>query len=592
MLRPLLFVMVGLCLGTGLWADPVLRLEPVASGLTQPLLVTHAGDGSGRLFIVQKDGVIRVLQNGQLQAVPYLDLRARVTNQSEMGLLGLAFHPEFRQNGRLFVNYATDVGGPRRTVIAEFRAPSGGQVAEPASERIILSFDQPAANHNGGMLAFGPDGYLYISSGDGGGANDVFGNGQNLTTLLGGILRIDVDRDEPYVVPPDNPLAGVPGVRPELWAWGLRNPWRMSFDRLTGLLFVGDVGQGSREEINLVRRAGNYGWNRMEGSLCFPIGSQCDSRNLLLPIAEYGRAEGVSVTGGYVYRGLQRTELWGSYFFGDFGSGRIWSLTPQPGGTWKRHLHLETGLSLSSFGEDEQGELYAVGLGGTVHRLVFGWRERFAHFADGQADQGRLRSELVLASGEDRTISGIVRFRDREGMARPVAIGGSLTAELPFELAPRETLILETDATSDPVYVGWAEAEADGHFNGTVLFRFESAADGNLSEAGIAASEPGAQFAARVYRSLAEGVDTGFAVANPNSFPVTVRAGFFQEGLEVARSELRLEAGAQRAAFASELAGLEPEFSGTLRVAADAEVVVTLLRTQFGLPLASLPAGK
>ncbi|GAB4110453.1 MAG: hypothetical protein Kow001_11300 [Acidobacteriota bacterium] len=572
-------------------ADAIVQLEPVVSGLTQPLLVTHAGDGSGRLFVVQKDGLIRVVREGQLQAAPFLDLRARVTNRSEMGLLGLAFHPRFASNGRFFVNYATEVGGPARTVVAEYRVSGDGQVADPGSERVVLSFNQPAANHNGGMLAFGPDGYLYISSGDGGGANDVFGNGQNLATLLGAILRIDVDRELPYSVPPDNPLVGLPEARPELWAWGLRNPWRMSFDRLTGLLFAGDVGQGAWEEIDLIRRGGNYGWNLMEGNHCFPPGTQCDPEGLILPIAEYGRSEGISVTGGYVYRGPQRGELWGAYLFGDFGSGRIWALTPGPGGAWNRRLLLDTDLNISSFGEDEVGEVYVVGFGGTVHRMIFGWREYFAHFADGVSPQGTLRSQLVLASAEDRKVAGIVRFRDHEGRSRALSVNNVVAAEVTFELGPGDTLSLTTDGGSAPLYVGWVEVEADGYFAGSLLYRFESEGGMVLSEAGVGPGEPVSVFSAAGFRDLAVGLDTGIALANPNSSEVPILVTLKQEGQEIATTQMVLGPNTQAAAFLGELAELPDAFSGTIRIEAQSPVVATLLRTLDGLPLSSLPVG-
>jgi glucose/arabinose dehydrogenase len=572
-------------------ADAVVRLEPVVSGLTQPLLVTHAGDGSGRLFVVQKDGLIRIVRDGQLQATPFLDIRARVTNRSEMGLLGLAFHPLFASNGRFFVNYATEVGGPGRTVVAEYRVSRDEQVADPGSERVILSFGQPAANHNGGMLAFGPDGYLYISSGDGGGANDVFGNGQNLATLLGGILRIDVDGELPYAVPPDNPLVGRPAARPELWAWGLRNPWRMSFDRLTGLLFAGDVGQGAWEEIDLIRRGGNYGWNLMEGTHCFPPGTQCDPEGLILPIAEYGRREGISVTGGYVYRGSRPGELWGAYLFGDFGSGRIWTLTPGPGGAWSRRLLVDTDLNLSSFGEDEGGELYVVGFGGTIHRMVFGWREYFPHFADGVSSQGNLRCQLVLASAEDRQVAGVVRFRDRQGLSRPLTVNDQMTADLTFELGPGDTLSLTTDGRSDPLYSGWVEIEADGFFSGSLLYRFDSKSGLLLSEAGVGPGEPVSVFTAAGFRDLTRGLETGIALANPNSSEVTILLTVRQGGQEMATTHMVLGPNSQTALFLGELAALPHVFSGTIGVEADSPVVATLLRTLNGLPLSSLPVG-
>ncbi|MCZ6491783.1 MAG: PQQ-dependent sugar dehydrogenase, partial [Acidobacteria bacterium] len=233
------------------------------------------------------------------------------------------------------------------------------------------SFRQPFSNHNGGMIAFGPDGFVYIATGDGGSGGDPQGNGQNLETLLGKILRIDIDADAGslFTVPPDNPFVGNPG-REEVWAYGLRNPWRFSFDRMTGRMFAADVGQNSREEVDVIVKGGNYGWNTMEGTLCFSPPSNCNTAGLILPIDEYGRDLGFSVTGGYVYRGPSAPSLWGKYVFADFGSGRLWALTEVSPGQWQREQLLETGLSISSFGEDDGAEVYVVDLGGSVWRIV------------------------------------------------------------------------------------------------------------------------------------------------------------------------------------------------------------------------------
>jgi glucose/arabinose dehydrogenase len=349
-------------------------VRPVADGLEAPLLATHAGDGSGRLFVVEQVGRIRVVRDGELLAEPFLDVSDRVVAGGEQGLLGLAFHPDFATNGRFFVDY-TDLDGD--TVVAEYAVLDGdADRVDPASERVLLRIGQPFANHNGGHLAFGPDGFLYVGTGDGGSAGDPMGNGQRLDTLLGKILRLDLDGrsgDRPYGIPPGNPFVEHEGARPEIWAFGLRNPWRFSFDRETGDLWIGDVGQGAFEEIDAVPgdEAGvNYGWNVMEGRACFAPETGCDEDGLRLPVAVYGHGEGCSVTGGFVYRGSRWPGLAGAYLFSDFCSGTIWAVDaarPNAGPT----AVLETGRAISSFGEDEDGELYVTDLaGGALLRVV------------------------------------------------------------------------------------------------------------------------------------------------------------------------------------------------------------------------------
>ena len=356
--------------------EPVLL--PVATGLNQPLFVTHAGDGSGRIFIVEKPGVIRILRDGQLLDAPFLDIRDRVRSSgSEQGLLGLAFPADFAATGHFFVNY-TDLNG--HTVVARFQVhPELPDASDAAAEFTVLQIEQPAGNHNGGMLAFGPDDYLYIGTGDGGAAFDRFGNGQNPDTLLGKMLRIDVTADlsTPYLIPPDNPWAGAetdgPQVRDEIWAFGLRNPWRYSFDRLTGDLWIADVGQNRYEEIHFTPAGSpgglNYGWPILEGSACIE-GDACDRSGLEEPILEYDHSGHCSVTGGYVYRGVSYPALQGVYFYGDYCSGFIWAAAPAEGGGWQNAVVMRSGLLLSSFGEDEAGELYLTDIAaGDVYRL-------------------------------------------------------------------------------------------------------------------------------------------------------------------------------------------------------------------------------
>ena len=344
-----------------------ISLMPVASGLSSPVDLQAANDNSGRLFVVEQAGTIRILQAGSLLARPFLDIRSRVNFGGEMGLLGVAFHPAYAQNGRFYVNYVRRLGtGQIQSVIAEYRVSAADtNQADPASERILLAVNQPFANHKGGQLAFGPDQLLYIGLGDGGSEGDPLGNGQNLNTLLGKMLRIDVDRTTgalPYAIPADNPFVAGAGL-PEIWAYGLRNPYRFSFDFATGRLFVGDAGQDLFEEVDLLQKGGNFGWNLMEGLHCFKPATGCDMSGLVLPIAEYNHTEGIAVIGGYVYRGTNIPALAGSYVFGDFGSGTIWRLTQDAFGAWQRVPLLKGGPNISSFGRDLAGELYVVDYG-------------------------------------------------------------------------------------------------------------------------------------------------------------------------------------------------------------------------------------
>jgi glucose/arabinose dehydrogenase len=346
-----------------------LALDSIVTGLSLPVYVTHAGDGSNRLFILEQAGRIRILQNGSLLSTPFLDIQTRVTSGGERGLLGIAFHPDYRNNRRFFLNY-TNNRPTLKTIIAEYQtSPSNANIAQ-TTERVLLEINQPFDNHNGGQLSFGPDGYLYIGMGDGGSGGDPQNNAQNLDALLGKMLRIDVDGSQP--IPPTNPFVNRAGAD-EVWAFGLRNPWRFCFDRLTGRLFAADVGQTTREEVDIIERTGNYGWRHFEASLCYNPTSGCENPApefpFQFPIAEYGRSEGVSVTGGYVYRGQMFPDLVGTYLFSDYGSGRIWGLTETSRGTWTRTELLRSGLSVSSFGEDEAGEVYVVNHSGSIHRI-------------------------------------------------------------------------------------------------------------------------------------------------------------------------------------------------------------------------------
>lgn len=358
---------------------PGIALRSVVTGLSEPIGVTNAGDGSGRLFVIEQGGTIRIVKRGRLRSRPFLDISSRLISGGEQGLLGLAFHPRFETNRRFYVNY-TDTNGD--TVIAEYKRSRGdAHRAVSSSERVILTFDQPFANHNGGHLVFGPDRYLYIATGDGGGGGDPEGNGQRKDTLLGKILRIDVNSRTPdrgYGIPEDNPFRGDPAARPEIWSYGLRNPWRFSFDRRSGSMWIGDVGQGSWEEIDREGASSpggiNWGWNIKEGSQCFVTQTECDaaqvSEELRDPIAEYSHDFGCSVTGGHVYRGRSFRALRGYYFFADYCSGIMWTLDARAGAGQEERLRLRSGRSIASFGENGAGEIFVVDRAGELLRLV------------------------------------------------------------------------------------------------------------------------------------------------------------------------------------------------------------------------------
>jgi glucose/arabinose dehydrogenase len=342
-------------------AEEPLLLEPVVDGLEQPVFVTEAGDGSERLFVVEQAGRILIVDRGDLLAEPFLDISDDVSAGGERGLLGLAFHPEFADNGRFFVHYTRSDDGA--SVVAEFRVSRDPNRSRRAG-RALLTVDQPFSNHNGGMIAFGPEGFLYIALGDGGSSGDPGNRAQDPDVLLGKILRIDVDGRRPYAIPPDNPFTAGE-VRPEIYALGLRNPWRFSFDRKKGRLFAGDVGQNRMEEIDVIRRGRNYGWRLLEGARCFEPPEDCARRGFKEPRTEYGHTRGrCSVTGGYFYRGRDVPALKGTYVFADYCSGEIFGPRRR-----ERSVLLDTELSISSFGEDQAGELYVVDHGGTIYRI-------------------------------------------------------------------------------------------------------------------------------------------------------------------------------------------------------------------------------
>ncbi|TDB68877.1 PQQ-dependent sugar dehydrogenase [Arundinibacter roseus] len=341
-----------------------------------PVELVHAEDGSNRLFVIEQRGLIRSFSTTQSNpsANTFLDISGKVQSGGEMGLLGLAFHPDFKNNGYFFVNYTRD--NPRESVIARYQVsnPATG-VADPQSETILFTYAQPFGNHNGGSVHFGPDGFLYIATGDGGSGGDPQNNSQNRKNLLGKILRVDVNSTAKgaYGIPSDNPFAGnQEQFREEIYAYGLRNPWKISFDKTQNQLWAADVGQNETEEIDLIVKGGNYGWRLKEGDDCYNPSSNCEQPGLIDPVWEYAQSNGDrSVTGGYVYRGALTPDLTGRYIYGDFVSGRIWALDPQADGANRNVLLVEKVGSISTFGVDEKNELYFCNYqDGKIYRIV------------------------------------------------------------------------------------------------------------------------------------------------------------------------------------------------------------------------------
>lgn len=364
-------------------------LKQIAEGLEGPVGMDAPDDASGRLFIIEQPGFIRIIKNGQLLSTPFLDVTSKLDKlgsfYSEKGLLGLAFHPQYKTNGKFYIYYSAPPqkrGMDNTSVIAEYTVSSNPDVAN-TNGKVVLQIDEPESNHNGGQLCFGPDGYLYIGVGDGGGAGDkhgTTGNGQNLNTLLGKILRIDVNTESGYKIPSDNPFVGKDGSD-EIFAYGLRNPWRFSFDRRNGTLFCGDVGQNNYEEVDIIEKGKNYGWRIMEGKHCYDPSKGCNMTGLAMPIDEYDHSLGKSVIGGYVYHGTSYPDMQGKYIFGDWTGKIFMLLQPSSTGTWERRaitINHSGDFYINSFGEGQNGELYALGQdavgprkAGKVYQLIF-----------------------------------------------------------------------------------------------------------------------------------------------------------------------------------------------------------------------------
>lgn len=359
--------------------DLEVELQKLAGGLDRPVDASDPGSGPERLYVCTQPGQIKILnlENNEFLSRPFLDIRSRTVVGYELGLLSLAFHPNFEENRKFYLNYNIEEGGNYYTIVSEWRANEDGTRAHMDSEQIVMRFRQPYQNHNGGKLAFGPDGYLYIATGDGGAANDPRNNGQNPGTLLGAILRIDVNGEGEgengnYAIPSDNPFVDRSDARDEIFAYGLRNPWRFSFDRETDVLWAGDVGQSDREIIHIIEKGKNYGWRLLEGSIENPnIPVEEETSDLERPIVEYETGEqGDSVVGGYVYRGDQIPDLQGYYIYGDYSSGFIWAFQYEEGQVKNHSRFLESNGQISSFAEDRHGELYLVSLTNGIFQFV------------------------------------------------------------------------------------------------------------------------------------------------------------------------------------------------------------------------------
>ncbi len=455
---------------------------------SRPVDLQHAGDGSDRLFVVEQAGVIRVFDNnaGVTSSQIFLNIQNRVNDSgNEEGLLGLAFHPNYKSNGYFYVNYTATP--PRRTVIARYRvSATNPNKADSTSEQIVLQFDQPFENHNGGQVAFGPDSYLYIASGDGGSGGDPQNNGQSLQTLLGKILRIDVNNPtggKNYGIPSDNPFVNIAGNRQEIYAYGLRNPWRMSFDPVTKWLWAGDVGQNCFEEIDVIEKGQNYGWRLMEGNYCFtppsicnPSG--CNMTGLVKPILDYGRSLGGSVTGGYVYRGKNVLELTGAYIYGDFVSGRIWALRYDGVNPPVNTPLMDTNLGIASFGIDKNHELYICVFEGSFN-VIDDRIYRFKPTASSVDDSGNVPKSNRLAQNYPNPFGNDVLSRALGSPATTIEY--TLTQNAPVELhvynlqGQRVSTLINQEQVAGKKIVRWDGRDSAGQTlpSGTYLYRLK-----------------------------------------------------------------------------------------------------------------------
>lgn len=583
-----------------LLAGTTVQLQEVATDLTRPVQVTHAGDGSGRIFVIELRGSIRIVENDQLQQGFFLDLTPRVLMDGEGGLLSMAFHPNFSENRRFFCFYVTGALDDREIVVEEFQVSENNPNFAPAAGTELLRFQHPDRIHFGGQLAFGPDGFLYISVGDGGPpeGGPPGARAQDLTSLHGKILRIDVDSEEPYAIPSMNPFVGIEQARGEIYASGFRNPWRFSFDRMTGQLLVGDVGENRFEEVNRVRRGGNYGWNLLEGPECFiPSGLPCpDPEAFESPLFAYPQTSefGRAVTGGFVYRGRQPGAVFGKYVFADFVSGRIWLLEEGPIVWTERELG-RFDLLIPAMGEDEDGELYVVDFNeGTIFRLEFRWRGVLAQVADGGSASLRISSRIEILNPSSQQAEAMVRFLNSEGEPLFLEIDGAEVSEVPLTLGGGQSKVLQTSGREGALKGGWVEILAAQPLNAYLSIGLIGPSDLTFADAGFLTSPPAKRQRIPVAHSEDEGVGTALAMVNPALnedalLRLTLRNS---TGDIIDAFEEELSARRHFSAFIHELFSVPESFEGVLEMESDRDVSVTVLRTRNGIALFHVPTAQ
>ncbi len=565
-------------------ARSVVVLEEFLSGLDRPIAVKNADDGSGRLFVLERAGRIRVIREGALLPTPFLDISDRVDTIGEGGLMGLAFHPDFPVNQYFFVNYTASPAGAFRVVVSRFSASQDSPDQADPQEEVLLEIEQETLIHNAGELVFGPDGYLYISVGDGGFVGTVGDVAQDLSSLSGKILRIDIDQ-QPYGIPLDNPFVDMSDARGEIWAYGFRNPFRMSIDRLTGRLYAGDVGERHVEEVDLVVRGGNYGWPKLEGDQCFPPSLQdCDRDGLVAPIAVYNRGEGQSVIGGLVYRGKTSTGLWGSYLFSDFVSKRVWEIREVSEGRFRRRQVGLLGMLAASWGKDEAGEIFIPGLqNGKIFKVLFSWFENHAQVVSGVFGDVRMTTRFDLHNLSDQPLKGVIRFLDPAGQPSAVWVDGVLTADFALELAGQESSSVTLDPDRNR-FQGWALTLTDGTLSSSVHFLQEQArAPDPLPVSTVAASTWSRQ--ARIYVVQDDFLSAAFAVVNPWSEPANVVVSL-PDNPELA--VLELDPLHQVVFHLASMEGFPLHYEGPVVIESDEEIAITSVATVGGQAVSGL----
>ncbi|MFQ5740021.1 MAG: PQQ-dependent sugar dehydrogenase [Acidobacteriota bacterium] len=592
-LTPLFSVILTLLLSGSLFSGPVAYLEPIADNLERPVAIENAGDGSDRLFVVEVYGRIRIIRDDKLDLDPFLDITDRVVIEGEGGMVGLAFHPDYAANRRFFVSYTTRQKDQFKLIVSQFEASADDPDQALSEEKVLLTIDQPTDIHQGGDLHFGPDRFLYISLGDGGPGGDPDNRAQDLNTLLGKILRIDVDGGEPYVIPPDNPFLGQEGAREEIWAYGFRNPFRFGFDRLSGRMFAGDVGETRFEEIDEVVKGGNYGWRRLEATHCYPAEIQsCDTGGLMAPIYEYGREDGpfAAVIGGRIYRGGQKTPFWGRYIFSDFATGRIWALEETSRGVWKSH-DLARLIQPVAFGEDESGELYVASfLIGGIYRFQFSWMEVLAQVGDGRSGAGSLRSTIVLSNNSDQEVTAHMAFLDSSGHQREIRLEGVAGTSFPLLIPPHSSRSFTTGGASDPIFSGWGVIVSDVRLASSVLYELRTPEGVVISQAALEGSEFAREFVVWVSRQSSTSRNSALAFVNP-SLTDTAQVHFEvvdREGVALAQADFELEPVNHRAFFLSDVVPLPDHFEGTVRLRSNREIAPAALLTMKQIPSAGL----